>query len=126
MILAAATLFFAGFASACNSTSSTTTEGVTMNQTSDSLNPKQDLAKNAIIVDVRTVEEWNNDGHANCSVNIPLADLSAKIEDLKQYQSITLVCRSGNRANTAKAMLEEAGIQNVSNLGAWQNIQCKK
>lgn len=126
VILVSAMLFFAGLASACNSTSSTATDGIAATQLSDTLTPKQDIAKNAIIVDVRTVEEWNNDGHADCSVNIPLSDLSSKIEDLKQYQNITLVCRSGNRANTAKSMLEEAGIKNVSNLGAWQNIQCKK
>jgi rhodanese-related sulfurtransferase len=58
-------------------------------------------------------------------VNIPLSDLSSKIEDLKKYNEITLVCRSGNRANKAKAMLEAAGLKNITNLGAWENIQCK-
>jgi phage shock protein E len=78
-----------------------------------------------IIVDVRTVEEWINDGHANCSVNYPLADLDKKIETLKAYEKIVLVCRSGSRAGVAKEMLEQAGIKNVENKGAWQNIDCK-
>lgn len=39
--------------------------------------------KHEIIVDVRTPEEWEYDGHANCSVNYPLDELSGKIEELK-------------------------------------------
>lgn len=78
-----------------------------------------------IIVDVRTVEEWNNDGHATCTVNYPLDELSTKIETLKAFEKVIVVCRSGNRANAAKEMLEQTGIKNVENKGAWQNIVCK-
>lgn len=39
-----------------------------------------------IIVAVRTVEEWNNNGHANCTVNYPLDELSTKIETLKAFE----------------------------------------
>ncbi len=123
-MFAAALLLFAGMATACNSVPSNSNEVKNEMTVSDTTKPGN--VKGSIIVDVRTVEEWNGDGHANCSVNIPLSDLSTKIEELKKYQSVTLVCRSGNRANTAKSMLEEAGIQNVTNLGAWQNIQCAK
>jgi len=126
VLLITATVMFAGIATACNSTQSASVESNATAQMSDSTKPNPTKSQNNIIVDVRTVEEWNNDGHADCSINIPLSDLSNKIEELKKYQSITLVCRSGNRANTAKGMLEEAGIQNITNLGAWQNIQCKK
>ena len=82
-------------------------------------------AKQTIVVDVRTVDEWNNDGHANCSVNIPLQELEARMGELKGYGKIVLVCRSGNRAGTAKQMLEGSGYSNIENLGPWQNIQCK-
>lgn len=80
---------------------------------------------NVLVVDVRTVEEWNNDGHADCSENIPINDLENNIEKLKQYDKIVLVCRSGNRAGIGKDMLESKGFQNVENAGAWQNIVCK-
>ncbi len=83
-----------------------------------------DTAK-TIIVDVRTVEEWADDGHANCSVNYPLAQLDSKVESLKAYNKIVVVCLSGSRADIAKEMLEKAGIINVENKGAWQNINCK-
>lgn len=78
-----------------------------------------------IIVDVRTVEEWENDGHANCSVNYPLATLDKKIESLKAFDKVIVICRSGSRADVAKEMLEQAGIKNIVNKGAWQNIDCK-
>jgi phage shock protein E len=79
---------------------------------------------NAIIVDVRTPEEWNS-GHADCSVNYPLANFEKQIDSLKKYDKVILVCRSGQRARTAKKMLESAGIKNVDNLGAWENITCQ-
>ncbi len=78
-----------------------------------------------IIVDVRTPDEWNNDGHADCTVNYPLNELGTKIETLKAYEKVVLVCHSGSRAWQAKELLEEAGISNVENKGAWQNIDCK-
>jgi rhodanese-related sulfurtransferase len=77
-----------------------------------------------IIVDVRTPEEWNEDGHANCSVNFPLDELSNHLDSLKNFQKVVLVCRSGNRAGLAKNMLESEGLQNIENLGSWTNIKC--
>ena len=78
-----------------------------------------------IVVDVRTPDEWVNDGHANCTVNYRLDVFETKIDSLRQYDRIVLVCRSGSRANAAKNMLEDAGIKNVENKGSWQNIECK-
>ncbi len=78
-----------------------------------------------IIVDVRTEEEWNNDGHAACSINYPLDELNTKIKSLQNYDKVILVCRSGSRASAAKDMLEQAGFKDVENKGAWQNISCK-
>jgi rhodanese-related sulfurtransferase len=85
----------------------------------------QPKAGETIVVDVRTVAEWENDGHANCSVNIPLDQLESRMAELKKDQKVVLVCRSGNRAGTAKQMLESAGFTQVENKGAWQNIECK-
>jgi phage shock protein E len=80
-----------------------------------------------IIVDVRTVEEWENDGHADCTVNYPLDTFETKIEELKKYDKVIIVCRSGNRAGVAKKQLVSAGFtKEVENLGAWQNVNCNK
>lgn len=78
---------------------------------------------NTIIVDVRTVEEWN-EGHAPCSVNYPLDQVLSKAEELKQYDKVVLVCRSGARAGNAKMQLEGLGVKNIENLGPWQNVKC--
>jgi phage shock protein E len=91
-----------------------------------SCNSTSEAQKEEIIVDVRTVEEWNLDGHADCSVNYPLDQFESKIEELKNYKNVILVCRSGNRAEQAKEMLESAGYTNAENKGSWQNITCTK
>jgi rhodanese-related sulfurtransferase len=83
------------------------------------------MASKTIIVDVRTTKEWNNDGHADCTVNYPLEELSTKMETLKAFEKVTVVCLSGNRAGAAKELLERSGIKNVENKGAWQNITCR-
>ena len=106
--------------------------GIVLNSCSNNT-PQTEVKMNAddtkfekfLVVDVRTVEEWNNDGHSDCSENIPLDELSNNIEKLNQYDKIVLVCRSGNRAGSAKELLENEGFQNVENAGAWQNITCK-
>ena len=108
------------FMSSCNSAIPKTETKTTNNQSSDTMK-----TNNEIIVDVRTPEEWEYDGHANCSVNYPLDELSGKIEELKKYDHIVLVCRSGGRASVAQRQLESAGIKNVENKGAWQNVTCK-
>jgi rhodanese-related sulfurtransferase len=102
----------------CNSQTKKTTSMETTNATQ--------TATKEIIVDVRTIEEWNEDGHADCSVNYPLDQFADKIEELKKYDKVTLVCRSGNRAGIAKSQLVNAGYtKEVENLGPWQNVICK-
>lgn len=76
-----------------------------------------------IIVDVRTEAEWN-EGHAPCSVHIPLDTIETKADELRKYDEIVVVCRSGARSGHAKMLLEEMGLTNIENLGPWQNVQC--
>ncbi len=77
-----------------------------------------------IVVDVRTPDEFNLDGHAGCSVNYPLDKIENYINSLREYDRIILVCRSGNRANIAGSILLQSGISNIENQGAWQNVSC--
>ncbi len=42
------------------------------------IKPVDTAVAKTIIVDVRTVEEWVDDGHANCSVNYTIAELDQK------------------------------------------------
>ena len=79
-----------------------------------------------IIVDVRTPDEFNLDGHAEGSVNYPLQSIENHIDSLRDFDKVILVCRSGARANVAKSILMQAGIKDIENLGAWQNISAAK
>lgn len=107
--------------SSCNSQTETkkTTETSVTTKKNKNMNSTKE-----IIVDVRSPEEWEFDGHADCSVNYPLDDIQNKVEELKNYEHVVLVCRSGNRAGVAKRILESAGIKNVENKGPWQNVTC--
>lgn len=79
-----------------------------------------------IIVDVRTPDEFNLDGHAEGCVNYPLDSIENHIESLRDFDKVILVCRSGGRAGIVKSILMQSGINNVENLGAWQNISMGK
>jgi len=124
VVLASGMLFLAacGGATKVADSSASGSQTAAVQEQGTALQPK---AGETIIVDVRTVGEWDNDGHANCSVNIPLDQLEARMGELKKDQKVVLVCRSGGRAGTAKQMLEGAGFTQVENKGAWQNIECK-
>ena len=78
-----------------------------------------------VIVDVRSPEEWINDGHANCSVNYPLDQLESHLTELMNYSHITFVCRSGGRAGQATQLLQDRGHTGVTNGGSWGNINCE-
>jgi phage shock protein E len=81
---------------------------------------------NAIIVDVRSTEEYQNEGKADCTINIPLDELENRKEELRKYDQITVVCLSGGRSSQAADLLKDAGFtQTINNAGSWKNIQCK-
>ncbi|MCK6694778.1 MAG: rhodanese-like domain-containing protein, partial [Thermoanaerobaculia bacterium] len=88
--------------------------------------PKADfkaLAQNgAIILDVRTPEEFNS-GHVEGALNIPVQILQGKIADLKKKgKPIIAVCRSGARSGMAVGMLKNAGIE-AYNGGPWNTLK---
>ena len=110
------TLFAGGILGACNEQRQN--KEVTQNIASVKKGKK-------IIVDVRTKEEWVEDGHADCSVNFPLDELNFHADTLKQFDRIEVVCKSGGRAASAQELLESMGFSNVENIGSWKNINCK-
>ncbi len=76
------------------------------------------MAAGAIVVDVRTQEEWDQ-GHAANSILMPLHELAAHFEQLPQDVPVLLVCRSGARSGQATAYLRNQGLD-AHNLGPWQ------
>jgi rhodanese-related sulfurtransferase len=78
----------------------------------------------AFILDVRTVEEWN-DYHVPGSTLIPLAELGSRIGEVPKDQEVVVVCRSGNRSATGRDLLLKAGYPQVTSLAGglqtWRN-----
>ncbi len=84
-------------------------------------NISEEELKAALIVDVRSEEEFNQ-GHVTGSVNIPLQNVQAALGDLRKSQRpIVMICRSGARSGMAVATLQQAGIS-AKNGGGWQAI----
>ncbi|MCF8278690.1 MAG: rhodanese-like domain-containing protein [Flavobacteriales bacterium] len=80
------------------------------------------LAKGAMIIDVRTPEEYRS-GHIKQSVNIPLNLIPNKVNELKRKNKpIITCCRSGARSGMAADQLRKAGIE-VENGGPWNSVQ---
>jgi len=77
------------------------------------------LISKEVIIDVRTLEEWNQ-GHLASAKRIEWQDVSQKIKslNLKKDTKIILYCRSGKRAGKAKIMLNDLGYINVINAGS--------
>lgn len=73
--------------------------------------------KQAVIVDVREQDEWNEQ-HIEGAIFIPLAELENRMGELEQYKDspIIMQCRTGRRSNIASKSLIEAGFSNVQNL----------
>jgi rhodanese-related sulfurtransferase len=85
---------------------------------------KQLMQKGAIIIDVRSMDEYKS-GHISGARNIPLNELASQIKTIQQLQKpIITCCRSGARSGMAKSTLQQAGIE-VYNGGPWTSLQQK-
>jgi phage shock protein E len=77
------------------------------------------------IVDVRTYEEFMG-GSVAGSINIPLNEIPARIEDLKALKApLILCCASGGRSGQAHNYLSQSGIE-CYNGGSWLNVNYYK
>ena len=78
-----------------------------------------------IIIDVRSEAEFYT-GHIENSLNIPLGDLTSKLDYLNDKdQAIITCCASGMRSAGAKKILSAKGYTNVVNGGGWSNLESK-
>lgn len=94
----------------------TTNKNITYTEAKELITEKQ-----AIIIDVRTIEEYN-EKHIENAYNIPLDEIENigdYIQDKNKY--IIVYCRSGNRSKQAQTTLKQLGYINVYNLGAMSN-----
>jgi len=82
------------------------------------------VAQGALLVDVRSAEEFSGQ-HLPGAINIPHQQIVQTINNkgFDADRSIVLYCRSGNRSGIAKGLLEQAGYRSVFNGGSLQELQ---
>ena len=71
---------------------------------------------NVIILDVRTPEEYEKDGHIKGANLIPVQLFKYIYLPGLRDKTVLVYCRSGNRSVSASRMLEQMGIKKVYNL----------
>ena len=76
----------------------------------------------ATVLDVRNRSEWQA-GHVPGARHIPLAELPARLEELRGSGPLLVHCQGGSRSAVAASVLQAAGFDDVTNLsggyGAW-------
>ena len=75
------------------------------------------LKEGAYIVDVRSKKEYSM-AYAKGTVNIPLDQLNAQLNKIKNKKNIVLCCASGARSGQAEQILKQKGFENVVNAGS--------
>ena len=75
---------------------------------------------NAMIVDVRTPAEFMG-GHVAGSINIPLNEVPARIDEFKGMKQVVLCCASGARSQNATFYLQQNGVE-CYNGGSWLDV----
>ena len=62
-------------------------------------------------------------GHGKGSMNIPLDEVSSRIQEFKNIEgNVVLCCASGGRSGQATMFLQQNGLSNVYNGGGWQTL----
>jgi rhodanese-related sulfurtransferase len=78
----------------------------------------------AFVLDVREQEEWDA-FHIPGTTLIPLSQLADRLDEVPTDREIVVVCRSGNRSQSGRDILLEAGYGNVTSMSggvtAWSN-----
>ena len=95
--------------------------------TKDPAKAKEMIANGAVVIDVRTADEYAGE-HLAQSTNIPLDQLGSRLADVEKLtggdksKPVVLHCAAGGRAGKAKKQLEEQGYTNVVNGGGYDDL----
>jgi phage shock protein E len=80
------------------------------------------LRKGAVIIDVRTVHEYD-EGRVRGSLNIPVDRLASSIQRIRGFGKPIITCASGDsRSANAAKFLKRNGITEVYNGGSWEKL----
>lgn len=75
------------------------------------------------ILDVRSKEEWDANGHIDGAINVPVIEVPANLAQLPADKAapIMVICASGHRGAMTKMYLDFLGYTNVRNLNGGMN-----
>ncbi|MCK5816077.1 MAG: rhodanese-like domain-containing protein, partial [Flavobacteriaceae bacterium] len=85
---------------------------------------KELLKQGAVIVDVRTKQEFNQ-GQIKKSVNIPLESIQSELKKLNKNKPVITCCASRIRNWSANNQLKTNGFTEVYNGGDWMVLNNK-
>jgi rhodanese-related sulfurtransferase len=86
------------------------------------------IASGAVVIDVRTAEEYAED-HLPQAVNIPVQEVSSRMNEVAtlvandKARPIVVYCGAGPRAAKAKTQLDAAGYSEVVNGGGLDDLR---
>lgn len=78
----------------------------------------------ATIVDVRAPGEFMS-GHVDGAVNIPLNEVTSRLDEFKKMDTVVLCCASGYRSGQATDYLKGKGVD-AYNGGGWAIVEAMK
>ena len=85
-------------------------------------NIREVIRKGAVIVDVRTVHEYDQ-GRIKGSINIPTDRLAASVERIRQLKKPVVFCgRYGAESSAAVRFIKKNGINEVHDGGNWEKL----
>ncbi|WP_298482111.1 rhodanese-like domain-containing protein [uncultured Chloroflexus sp.] len=82
-----------------------------------------DQNENFFLLDVRTPQEFVQDGRIAQATLIPLQELEQRLNELPTDKPIVCICRSGNRSAVACDLLRSRGFEAINVAGgmrAWK------
>lgn len=75
------------------------------------------------LIDVRQPEELEMDGKIESAVNIPLATVPLRMDEIKEMKGPKIIfCRSGGRSGQACQFLAQNGFDEVYNGGGFMQV----
>ena len=103
---------------ACGQEIENNREAVCVNITAEEAKRIMDSEEGYIILDVRTLEEYDQ-GHIPGAILIPNTEIEARAEEVltDKDQLILVYCRSGRRSKLAAEILVELGYTNIREFG---------
>lgn len=77
---------------------------------------KKKIDAGAVIIDVRTPEEFRDGAYPNAR-NIPVGNLASRLGEIPKDKPVVLYCASGARSASAARTMKQAGFTDVINAG---------